>query len=59
LDLTTGNLSTHMGKLEDQGLIKIEKTFVGKKPHTTYRCTAKGKKEIKKYLSTIKSVLRT
>ena len=58
LDLTKGNLSTHMSKLEDQDLIKIEKAFVGKKPHTTYRCTAKGKKEIKKYLSTIESVLR-
>ena len=58
LDLTKGNLSTHMGKLEDQGMIKIEKAFVGKKPRTTYRCTAKGKKEIKKYLSTIESMLR-
>ena len=59
LGLTKGNLSTHVGKLESQGLIKIEKAFIGKKPHTTYRCTAKGKKEIKKYLSTIESVLRT
>ena len=40
LALTKGNLSTHMKKLEDQGLVKVEKKFVGRKPRTTYRCTA-------------------
>ena len=59
LDLTKGNLSTHMKKLEEVGLVKIDKKFVDRKPRTTYRCTAKGKKEIKNYLSTIESVLKT
>ena len=59
LALTKGNLSTHMKKLEDQGLVKVEKKFVGRKPRTTYRCTAKGKKEVRNYLSTIETVLKT
>jgi DNA-binding MarR family transcriptional regulator len=59
LALTKGNLSTHMKKLEDQGLVKIEKKFVGRKPRTTYRCTTKGKKEVRNYLSTIETVLKT
>ncbi len=58
LDLTKGNLSTHIKKLEDEGLVKVDKTFVGRKPQTTYRCTSKGKKAIKTYLSTIEAVLK-
>ena len=49
---------THMKKLEDQGLVKVEKKFIGRKPRTTYRCTAKGKKEVRNYLSTIETVLK-
>ena len=58
LALTKGNLSTHMKKLEDQGLVKVEKKFIGRKPRTTYRCTPKGKKEVRNYLSTIETVLK-
>ena len=58
LKLTKGNLSTHMKKLEDQGFVRIEKRFISRKPRTTYRCTAKGKKEIRHYLSTIEAVLK-
>ena len=58
LNLTKGNLSTHMKKLEEEGLVKINKKFIGRKPRTTYRCTAKGKKEVQNYLSTIESVLK-
>jgi len=58
LSLTKGNLSTHMRKLEDSGLIAIKKEIVGRKMRTTYQCTAKGKEEIRRYLSTIESVLK-
>ena len=57
LELTKGNLSTHMKKLEDGGLVKIDKKFIGRKPRTSYRCTKKGKKEVQNYLTTIESVL--
>ena len=58
LKLTKGNLSAHMKKLEDQGFVRTEKRFISRKPRTTYRCTAKGKKEMRNYLSTIESVLK-
>jgi DNA-binding transcriptional ArsR family regulator len=35
LQLTNGNLSSHLSKLEDAGLVTIEKSFVGRKPHTS------------------------
>lgn len=58
LDLTKGNLSTHMRKLEEAELITVNKEFVGKKPRTTYVCTATGKKEMHHYLSTVEALLK-
>lgn len=42
-ELTRGNLSSHLGKLEEAGYIAIEKRFVGKKPHTLCRITPAGR----------------
>ncbi len=58
LKLSRGNFSTHARKLEEGGLIAIEKTFVERKPLTTYRITAAGKKELAAYLEKIEAVLR-
>ena len=57
LDLTRGNLSVHTRKLEDEGLIKIEKKFLDRKPVTSYLCTAKGRKEIQKYLEGVEALI--
>ena len=57
LDLTRGNLSSHVQKLEEAGLIEIKKEFIGKKPRTSFICTALGKKEIIIYLIQIEKIL--
>jgi DNA-binding transcriptional ArsR family regulator len=44
--LTKGNLSSHLTKLEEAGLVKIEKKFVLKKPNTNVALTSLGKKRI-------------
>ena len=44
--LTKGNLSSHLTKLEEAGLVAIEKRFVRKKPNTNVALTAVGKKRI-------------
>lgn len=49
LDLTRGNLSSHMARLEDAGYVKVVKSFNGKVPHTEYRMTRAGQKAITKY----------
>ena len=41
--LTKGNLSSHLGKLEDAGLVAVEKRFVGRKPNTRLRLTPEGR----------------
>jgi DNA-binding MarR family transcriptional regulator len=49
IGLTWGNLSTHMKKLEDEGFIQVEKTFVDRKPLTTIKLTDYGRKAFKSY----------
>ena len=44
--LTKGNLSSHLTKLEEAGLVEIEKTFVHKKPNTDVRLTPLGRRRI-------------
>ena len=44
--LTKGNLSSHLSKLEDAGLVAIEKRFVRKKPNTKVALTAEGRRRI-------------
>ncbi len=57
LELTKGNLSTHMRKLEEAELIEIKKEFIERKPRTTYLCTDQGKKELRRYLDNLESIL--
>jgi DNA-binding MarR family transcriptional regulator len=47
LRLTNGNLSSHLTKLETGGLIAVEKSFVGKKPHTRVALTEQGRRRIR------------
>ncbi|MGZ6398914.1 MAG: transcriptional regulator [Bdellovibrio sp.] len=58
LNLTKGNLSSHIQKLEEAGLIAVKKEFVERKPKTTYECTILGRKEILNYLSKIELLLK-
>jgi DNA-binding MarR family transcriptional regulator len=47
--LTGGNLSSHLTKLEEVGLLQMEKRFVDKKPNTQVQITEKGRQAIEQY----------
>ena len=49
MELTFGNLSSHMKKLEDAGYIEVVKEFVGRKPHTMLRLTPEGREAFIEY----------
>ena len=51
--LSSGNLSLHLGKLEEAGLITIEKKFVGNRPQTTLRLTKDGKTALRAHFRLI------
>jgi DNA-binding MarR family transcriptional regulator len=59
--LTKGNLSSHLTKLEDAGLVEIEKRFVRKKPNTSVALTPAGKERITRHwaqLDRLKNIAR-
>ena len=47
--LTKGNLSSHLAKLEDAGLVAIEKRFIRKKPNTSVSITPTGRERIARH----------
>lgn len=49
LNLTFGNLSSHMSKLEEAGYIKVEKEFQDKKPVTRLSLTESGRVAFSEY----------
>jgi DNA-binding transcriptional ArsR family regulator len=55
--LTKGNLSIHLQKLEEAGLIEIQKGFQGKYPRTLCQLTAKGRGQFNLYKQQLKGVL--
>ena len=49
LDLTKGNLSSHVDRLEKAGYVKIVKSFNGRIPHTDFSITEEGTEALEKY----------
>ena len=50
VNATDGNLSVHLKKLEEAKYITVKKSFVDKKPTTTYKLSAGGKKAFEAYI---------
>ena len=56
LSLTRGNLSRHMDKLESAGYLRVNKSFKGRVPNTSYQLTQKGSKALAQYWETLDAV---
>jgi DNA-binding MarR family transcriptional regulator len=52
--MTPGNLSAHLGKLEDAGYVEVTKEFLDRKPHTALALTKKGRTAFKEYRAKVK-----
>lgn len=57
LDLSDGNLSVQIRKLEEAGYIKVKKVFVERKPKTFCRITAKGQKAIRNLIGKLDALI--
>nr|WP_319569629.1 transcriptional regulator [uncultured Draconibacterium sp.] len=57
LELTDGNLASHIKALEKAKFISVNKTFVGKKPNTTYAVTSSGSKAFKLHLKALEDLI--
>tara|TARA_R100001143_G_scaffold52481_2_gene47711 strand:- start:89633 stop:89932 length:300 start_codon:yes stop_codon:yes gene_type:complete len=59
LDVTDGNLATHLKKLEKEKFIRIEKSFIDRKPNTKYFITEKGKKKFNDHLAVLEQIIKS
>ncbi|KZN24399.1 MULTISPECIES: transcriptional regulator [unclassified Haladaptatus] len=57
LDVTEGNLSSHLGRMEDAGAVEVKKEFVDKKPRTTYRLTDEGRELFEEHVETLEALI--
>lgn len=58
LQLSDGNLASHMAALEKIGYVDVRKQFIGKKPNTTYAITPEGKKAFSEHLNSLEKLIK-
>jgi DNA-binding MarR family transcriptional regulator len=57
LDLTDGNLGAHLTKLENAGYVKVEKTFISRKPRTFIKATGKGRDAFEEHITALETII--
>ncbi len=57
LEVTDGNLASHLKALEKEQYIEVVKRFVGRKPNTQYLVTKLGKTEFQKHLNALETLI--
>ena len=58
LQITDGNLASHIKALEEQGAIKVHKGFIGRKTNTVYSVTKSGEKAFKAHIEALEKMIR-
>lgn len=59
LDITDGNLASHLKTLEESEFVKVQKGFIGRKSNTTYTITKAGEKAFKAHLTALEKMIGT
>lgn len=58
LDVTDGNLASHIKALEKEKYVSVSKSFLGRKPNTKYKITERGRNAFKKHLDALEAVVK-
>jgi DNA-binding HxlR family transcriptional regulator len=58
LEITDGNLASHLAVLEKNKYINVNKKFIGKKPNTTYSVTDAGKRAFTEHLDALEQLIK-
>ena len=58
LEVTDGNLASHLKSLEKSNYVTFKKEFLGRKPNTKYSATEDGRKAFKKHIKAIEQLLK-
>lgn len=57
LDITDGNLASHLKALEKEEIILVKKQFVGRKPNTSYSVTDTGRKAFQAHIDALEKLI--
>ena len=57
LELTDGNLASHLKALEQQEIVEVSKQFIGRKPSTTYKATEQGRDLFRQHLAALEKLI--
>ena len=58
LDITDGNLASHLKALEKNNYLAVTKQFIGRKPNTSYRITDNGRKAFQDHIKALEALLK-
>lgn len=58
LDLTDGNLASHITALEKENYIQVRKAFIGRKPNTSFQATEIGRKAFQEHLDALETLIK-
>jgi predicted transcriptional regulator len=58
LNLSDGNLASHIKALEEVSYITVDKQFIGRKPNTTYSASREGKKAFHAHLKELETLIK-
>lgn len=59
IDVTDGNLASHLRTLEENAYVKVQKGFIGRKTNTLYSVTKAGEKAFKQHLDALEKMIRS
>jgi DNA-binding MarR family transcriptional regulator len=59
IEVTDGNLASHLKTLEESGYLKVQKGFIGRKTNTSYSVTKSGEKAFKTHLDALEKMIRS
>lgn len=58
LDVTDGNLASHLRALEKEDYLVVKKSFIDRKPNTRYSMTKEGKKAFEEHLNALEAIIK-
>jgi len=58
IDVTDGNLATHLKTLEENKYLEVKKGFIGRKTNTTYSITRAGEKAFRAHLDALEQIIK-
>lgn len=59
IQVTDGNLASHLKALEENAYVKVHKGFIGRKTNTTYSITKVGEKAFKSHIEALEKMIKS